>query len=146
MATQRETDEAAIRQRIHTLVEAIRAHDLEAAMPIYAPDLVSFDFEPPLRHMGPAAKRRNWTAVFAAYQAPLDYETRDLTITVGDDVAFGYALARISGTLRNGTKNEYWVRWTTGFRKIDGDWFITHDQVSVPTDVQTGRARLNLEP
>jgi hypothetical protein len=28
----------------------------------------------------------------------------------------------------------------------DGNWLITHDQVSVPMDVESGRALRNLEP
>ncbi len=39
-----------------------------------------------------------------------------------------------------------WVRYTAGFRKIDGNWLIAHDQVSVPADFGSGRALLNLEP
>jgi ketosteroid isomerase-like protein len=65
---------------------------------------------------------------------------------VGDDVAFGHSLNRISGTLQNGNSSDYWVRWTACFRKIDGNWLIVHDQVSVPLDVQSGRALRNLEP
>jgi ketosteroid isomerase-like protein len=135
-----------IRRRIDALLNAIRAMDLEGVMPIYAPDIVSFDVEPPLQHVGAAAKRRNWAKVFAAYQPPLDYEVRDLTITAGDDVAFGRGLARLSGTLKNGITSAYWVRWTSCFRKIDGAWLIVHDQVSTPLDIETGRALLNLEP
>src|SRR5262249_44297007 len=128
------TDEADIRKRLDILVDAIRAMDLERAMPIYAPDLVSFDIEPPLRHIGAAAKRNNWMKAFAAYDRPLGYEIRDLAITIGDGVAFGHSLNRISGTLKNGTKSEVWVRWTSCYRKIDGVWLIVHDQVSVPLD------------
>jgi uncharacterized protein (TIGR02246 family) len=146
MATQRATDEAEIRQCIDKLVTAVRAMDLEGVKPIYAPDLVSFDIEPPLRHMGAEAKWKNWTKVFTVYQPPLGYETRDLTITVGDDVAFGYTLARISGTLKNGKRSDYWVRWTTCLRKIDGNWLVVHDQISVPTDFASGRALLDLQP
>lgn len=146
MATQHAADEAAIRQRIGGLAEAIRTLDLDSVKPIFAPDIVSFDIVPPLRHVGAAAKWKNWADVFTAYQRPLGYEIRDLTLTVGDDVAFGYSLNRISGTLRNGAKTDYWVRWTGCFRKIDGTWLIVHDQVSVPFDVASGRALLNLEP
>jgi hypothetical protein len=32
------------------------------------------------------------------------------------------------------------------FRKIDGNWLIAHDQVSVPLDLESGRALLNLRP
>jgi ketosteroid isomerase-like protein len=55
MATRHTLDEADIRQRIDKLVEALQAGDLEDAMPIYAPDIVSFDVEPPLRHVGAVA-------------------------------------------------------------------------------------------
>src|SRR5262245_30548371 len=146
MATQHATDEADIRQRIAKLTEAIRAMDLEGVMAIYAPDVVSFDIVPPLQHVGAAAKRKNWVEAFAVYQRPLGYEIRDLTITVGDDVAFTHSLNRISGTLKNGNRADFWLRATTCLRKIDGEWLIAHDQVSVPLDLASGRALLNLEP
>jgi uncharacterized protein (TIGR02246 family) len=146
MATQHAIDEADIRQRIDKCVEAIRAMDLEEVTSIYAPDIVSFDIVPPLQHVGAEAKRKNWVDAFALYQRPLSYEIRDLTLTLGDDVAFGHSLNRISGTLKNGNRTDLWLRWTTCFRKIDGNWLIAHDQVSVPLDLESGRALLNLEP
>ena len=117
MTTRYAVDEADIRQRIEHLIEAIRAMDLERAKPIYAPDIVSFDIVPPLRHLGAEAKWKNWADVFAAYQHPIAYEVRDFTVTVGDDVAFGHCFGRLSGTLKNGPKTGYWVRWTTCFRR-----------------------------
>jgi ketosteroid isomerase-like protein len=138
--------EAAIRQRLDTLITAIRAKDLEGVMPIYAPDIVSFDIEPPLRHLGAEGKRSNWTKAFAVYEGPIDYITRDLTITVSGDVAFCHTLARIGGTLKNGSKSSYWVRWTMCLRQIGGNWLIVHDQISVPLDFASGKALLNLEP
>ncbi len=142
----RANDEADIRRRIDKAVEAIRATDLEALMPIYAADIVSFDIEPPLQHLGAQAKRQNWTTVFEMYQRPLGYQVRDLAITAGNDVAFARTLARLSGTLKSGQSAGYWVRWTAGWRKVEGDWRIVHDQVSVPVDFETGKALLNLQP
>jgi ketosteroid isomerase-like protein len=147
MTTQHAIDEADIRQRIDKLVEAVRAMDLESVRSIYDPAIVSFDIVPPLQHVGAEAKMKNWADVFATYERPLGYEIRGLTITLGDDVAFGHSLNRISGTLKNGTRSEFWLRWTTGLRKIDGNWLIVHDQVSVPLDFANGgTALLNLEP
>jgi uncharacterized protein (TIGR02246 family) len=146
MVAQHTVDEADIRQRIEKVVEAVRAMDLEVVKSIYAPDIVSFDIVPPLQHVGAEEKWRNWVDVFTAYQRPLGYEVRDLTITLSDDVAFGHSLNRISGTLKNGSRSDFWVRWTACFRKIDGNWLIAHDHVSVPLDVGSGRALLNLEP
>ncbi|HEX5401038.1 MAG TPA: nuclear transport factor 2 family protein [Pseudonocardiaceae bacterium] len=140
------TAENDIRQRINTLIEAVRAMDLDGVKPIFAKDIVSFDITPPLRHVGAEAKWRNWVDVFTAYQRPLGYELGDLTIKVGDDVAFAYSINRISGTLRNGIRSDHWVRWTGCFEKIDGDWLIVHDQVSVPVEMASGKALLDLQP
>jgi ketosteroid isomerase-like protein len=146
MSAQHEMDEAAIRQRIDRLVEAVRAMDLEGVKSIYAPDMVTFDIVPPLQRLGAPAKWKNWADVFAAYRPPLGYEIRDLALEVGDGVAFGHSLNRISGTLQNGSRGDYWVRWTAGFRKTGGQWLIAHDHVSVPIDVAGGRALLDLKP
>jgi ketosteroid isomerase-like protein len=146
VATQRANDEADIRHRIDKFAEAIRAMILEGVMSIYAPDIVSFDIVPPLQHVGVEAKRKNWVDAFAMYQHPLGYEIHDLIITVGDDVAFGHSLNRISGTLKNGNRTDFWLRSTTCFRKIDGKWLIAHDQVSVPVNLESSRALLGLKP
>ena len=146
MTTRRTTDEADVRQRLDKFLEAVRAMDVEGVRPIYARDIVSFDFVPPLKHVGAEAKLKNWVDVFAAYEPPLRYEIRELTITMGDDVAFGRSFNRISGTLKNGNRADYWVRWTTCFQKLNGNWVIVHDQVSVPIDVKSGRGLLDLEP
>lgn len=139
-------DEAAIRRRIDELTEAVRAADVDRVMSSYAPGLVTFDIVPPLQKLGADGKRRNWMDVFVTYQSPLGYEVRDLAITVGDEVAFAHSLNRIHGALKDGTKIDQWVRWTAGLRKIEGDWLIVHDHVSVPTDFTTGKALLFLEP
>ena len=146
MDTQRTTEEADIRQLINKCVEAVRAMDLKGMMSLYAPDIVSFDIVPPLQYVGAEAKEKTWVDAFGMFQRPLGYEIRDLTITVCDDVAFGHSLNRISGTLKNGKRTDFWLRWTTCFRKIDGKWLIAHEQVSVPIDLESGTALLNLEP
>jgi len=147
MAAQHAADVAAIRQQVDKLVEAIRAMDLEGLKPIYAPDIVSFDVQPPLQRIGAEGKWQNWAYAFTLFQHPLGFEVRDLTITLGGDVAFTHSFNRLSGTLRNGNRSSgFWVRATVCFRKIDGKWLIAHDHASVPLDFESGRAVLNLEP
>ncbi len=141
-----ETDEVQLRRHVDKVVEALRAKDLEALKRLYAPDVVSFDVEPPLQHVGLAAKLENWAKVFLFFET-VAYEIRDLEFTVGADVAFGHGFARLHGTLKQGTPaTGMWVRVTYGMRRIDGDWLIAHDQVSVPFDVQTGRGVVDLVP
>jgi ketosteroid isomerase-like protein len=146
MPVRREMDEAEIRQQVDKIVEGLRAKDLEVLKRVYAPDVVSFDVEPPLQHRGIEAKLKNWAKAFTFFQ-DLTYEVRDLTLAVGDDVAFGYSFNRLGGTLKDGTATSgMWVRVTFCFRKIDGSWLIVHDQVSVPFDMASGKGMVDLEP
>ncbi|WP_042433734.1 YybH family protein [Streptacidiphilus anmyonensis] len=146
MPTQHELDEAGIRQRMDRIVEAIQAKDLEALRRVYAPDVVSFDVEPPLQHVGIEAKLKNWAGVFTFF-SEARYELRDLSVTVGGEVAFAHGFGRLGGTLANGSATDgMWVRGTFCFRRIDGDWLIVHDQASVPFDVATGKGVADLRP
>ena len=146
MPTQREVAEAQIRRQVEKIVEGLRAKDLEGLKRLYTVDVVSFDVEPPLEHVGIEAKLENWAKVFAFFEE-VTYEVRDLALTVGDDVAFGHAFARLSGTLKDGTATSgMWVRVTYCFQEIDGSWLIAHDQVSVPLDVQSGKGVVDLKP
>jgi len=107
---QREADEAQIKQQVARIAEGIRAKDLEGLRPIYAPDVVSFDVEPPLQPVGVEAKLKNWANLFPVFR-DADYEVRGLTLAVGDDVAFGHCCGRLHGTLMNGTATKgIWVR------------------------------------
>ncbi|MFE2087083.1 YybH family protein [Streptomyces sp. NPDC059460] len=146
MPTQREMDEAEIRRQVDMIAEGLQAKDPGGLKKLYATDIVSFDIEPPLQSVGVEAKLKNWAPVFAFFES-VTYEVRELTLTVGDDVAFGHAFARLSGTLKDGTAmSGMWVRVTYCFRKIDGTWLITHDQVSVPLDIASGKGAVDLEP
>ena len=139
-------EEAEIKRVIEGGVEAVRARDIDGVMSIYAQEVVSFDIVPPLRYIGADAFRKVWEETFSSFQGPIDYEIHDLSITVGDDVAFTHSLNRISGTMNTGQKTDLWLRWTACFRKINGKWLIVHHQNSVPVDLQTGRAVLSLKP
>jgi ketosteroid isomerase-like protein len=144
--TQRDVDEIKIQQQIDTLVERIQARDLKGLMELYTSDIVSFDIPQPLQHVGVEAKSKNWAEALATFER-VNYEVRALTLTVGDDVAFGHCINRLSGTMKDGTATAgIWVRCTYCFRKIGDNWLIAHDQVSVPIDFESGRGILDLEP
>src|SRR6185369_2353739 len=110
---------AAISRQVEKIVEAIRTKDLEELEQLYAANVVSFDVAPPLQHVGIEAKLRCWAKVFTFFE-DVTYEVRDLTLTVGDGVAYGHCFGRLSGMLKNGTATSgMWVRATFCFRKID---------------------------
>jgi len=139
-------DEAEIKRAIKRYVEALRARDIDGVMSIYAPELVAFDLVPPLKYVGADVYRNHWLEGWSLLQGSMGYEVADLDITVGDDVAFTHSFNWSSVTLTTGQKTDFWVRWTTCWRKMGGKWLIVHMHVSVPFDVQTGRAVLDLKP
>ncbi len=142
----KKNDEAAIQGLLDDGIRSLRSKNIEGVMSLYAQEVVSFDIVPPLQYMGADAFRKRWEEVFLVYQGPINYEMHDLSITVGDDVAFSHSLNRISGTMNNGQQTDLWLRWTACFRKIGGKWLIVHHQNSVPVDLEHGKAVLDLKP
>ena len=142
----KKNDEAEIQRVIEGGVEAIRDKNIEGVMSLYAQEVVSFDIMPPLRYVGAEAFRKPWEEVLSSFQGPIGYEIHDLSITVGEDVAFTHSLNRISGTMNTGQQTALWLRWTACWRRVNGKWLIVHHQNSVPVDLETGRAVLDLKP
>jgi ketosteroid isomerase-like protein len=139
-------DEAEITRVIESGVEALRAKDLDGIVSMYAPELVSFDIVPPLQYVGADVYRKHWQEGLSSFPGPINYEIVDLSITVGDDVAFAHSFNRLSATLTTGQQIGNWLRWTACFRKINGKWLIVHMHASVPVDLEHGRAVLDLKP
>jgi ketosteroid isomerase-like protein len=115
-------------------------------MTVYAPGLVSFDLDPPLRYTGADSKRRAWEKFFSAFPDAVSYEVNELDITAGEDTAFVHSLNHVRGRRLDGSVAELWLRWTACFRRVSTAWLISHDHASVPTDVAHGQAMLNLTP
>jgi ketosteroid isomerase-like protein len=132
-------DQAAIRALEDHFVTAFNAKDVNGIMAAYAPGdtLVVFDAVPPRQYNGWAAYKKDWEDTFAAFPGPVEMKTTDLDVEVGGDVAFSHCIQ--SGTLtgKDGKPFPLTVRVTDGYRKINGQWLITHEHVSVPVDFAT---------
>jgi len=139
-------NEAEIRELIERFAKAFRAKDVDGCMSVFAPEIVSFDIIPPLQAVGAETFVKHWQEFFESYRGPIHVEFPDVSVTAGDDVAFSYCLHRIIGTLQNGHKTDFWLRWTAGWRKTNGNWLIVHEQVSVPVDLGSGKAMMDLKP
>jgi ketosteroid isomerase-like protein len=132
-------DEAQIRERLNQWTRALHAKDLGALMALYARDTVAFDLMPPSQ-VDASHYRQNFERWFAMMPSPIEYEIHDLHIAVSGDVAFSHNLGHVKATRANGEKADYWVRATVGFEKRNGQWLVTHDHVSMPFDMATGKA------
>jgi ketosteroid isomerase-like protein len=112
----------------------------------YAPEVITFDIVPPLASKGADNYRKSWEMWFDSIEGPIEYEMRDLTINASGDVAFCHSLNHVSSVSKKAGKEETWLRATVGFKKINGEWLVTHEHVSLPFDMETGKAALDLEP
>jgi uncharacterized protein (TIGR02246 family) len=139
-------DEAAIRELLARFARAFHDKDVRGVMAPFATDIVSFDIVPPLQTIGADTFVTHWQQFFALYEGPIHVEFPDVRIAVGGDVAFSHCVHRITGTLKTGQQSDRWLRWTACYRKTNDRWLIVHEHVSVPVDLESGKALMDLEP
>ena len=140
-------DTAEIERIVATRIAGLYDKNIEAAMAHVAADILCFDLAPPLAARGADAYRGGLEAWFPTWDGPIGYKATRLEVTLGGDVAFTTAINRIGGRKTDGEIIEVWVRATAGFRKLDGQWTMTHEHVSVPYHMDGSvKAAVDLSP
>ncbi|MEL4320187.1 nuclear transport factor 2 family protein [Leifsonia sp. YIM 134122] len=128
----REIDETEIGWLLSKRASAVKARDADYLVSRLAPGSTSFDLTPPLNAhrsaVTDAAGLRDW---FDGFEDSIEYSVRDLTVVVGDDVAFAHSIDRFTATPVGGRRFQLWLRVTTGLRRTRGVWLITHEHRSV---------------
>jgi uncharacterized protein (TIGR02246 family) len=134
-------------------VEACRAKDIDRLMALYSPDVVYFDVVPPLHFTGTDPVRRNFQRWFDEYEGPIGLTTVDQHIAVCGDVAVAHMIHHDTGPLdeRSATHERVedrslWLRSTVCLRRTEHGWRITHEHISLPVDLRTMQAVLDLTP
>lgn len=138
-ATDPAKDQADIEALEDRFMSAFKARDVKAIMANYVPDqsLIVFDVVPPRQYTGAAAYQKDFEDFLVAFPGPFEAGMSDLEITVGGDVAYGHNIQTFSLTDKDGKKLEGVMRVTDGYKKINGQWLISHEHVSVPVDLTT---------
>lgn len=140
------SEEARIREQAACWILGVREKDVERVLDYYAPDAVSFGLAPPLRaSMDRTSRREALVAWFSSWDGPVDVEIRNLRLEISGDRAFAYSTNHMSGK-RGGEPVGLWFRSTVGYRKIAGRWLIVHEHHSVPFDMVTLKACVDLVP
>ena len=97
-------------------------------------------------HLGAAAYRKDWQELFDSFNGPITVELTDLDITADDNLAYSHSIQRVAGTDKQGEKLDLTVRVTDVYKKINGNWLVIHEHVSVPVDLDTGQPDLTSKP
>ena len=129
-------------------VAAFKAKDADAIMKVYAPDqaLVVFDVVPPRQYVGAAAYRKDWETFLGNFDGPITVELTDLDVGADRNLAYSHSIQRVAGTDKQGKKLDLTVRVTDVYQKIGGRWYIVHEHVSVPVDLDAGKPDLASKP
>jgi ketosteroid isomerase-like protein len=125
--------------------EAVRIKDIDRLMSFYSPDIVLFDVVPGLQYTGSAALRPRVLEWFDGFRS-FDQEVRDLNILASADIAVAYMLVRAGVTLKTGREVGYWVRATSCCQRSNHRWLVTHEHVSLPVDLESRSAAMDLVP
>ena len=139
---------ADIRALEDRFVAAFKAKDVDAIMKMYPPGqtLVVFDVVPPRQYVGAAAYRKDWQTFLGSLDGPITVELTDLDIGADRNLAYSHSIQHIAGTDKQGKKLDLTLRVTDVYQKIRGRWFIVHEHVSVPVDLETDKPDLTSKP
>jgi ketosteroid isomerase-like protein len=108
--------------------------------------LIVFDVVPPRQYVGAKAYHKDWEELFAAYPGPVEQEMSDLSVMTEGKLGYGHNIQHSTLTDKDGKKTTLVLRVSNGYRKVNGKWLISHEHVSVPVDLETGKAELNSKP
>lgn len=125
-------ERSAIEALLKRWEQAACASDLDAVMACYTDDLVAYDAVLQLQFRGAAAYRAHWQ--------------RCMEMCPGGTLAFAHYLLRCGGPDEHGELKTSWLRGTVGLRRGADGWRIAHEYISVPFDMQSGKALFDLTP
>jgi uncharacterized protein (TIGR02246 family) len=131
---------------IEARIRAVRAKDLEGTLRLYAEDVVAFDLVAPLEHRGRNGLKSRLETWFASFATNIDYELRDITLSVSGDVAFDHHLTHVHATNTSEQVIDMWFRESIGYRRVNGHWLVVHQHSSVPMNMTNGQADITLRP
>jgi len=114
--------------------KAVREKDLEGIMAWHHAGIVMYDVPPPFQSVGIAAYRGTWDLFYSCEQEKDGFTIVDLHVVAGEEVAFSYAAMKCIYFDKAGEKIDLDFRLTTGFKKINGQWWFVHEHHSVPAD------------
>jgi uncharacterized protein (TIGR02246 family) len=129
-------------------VAAFKAKDVDGIMMMYAPGqtLVVFDVVPPRQYVGAAAYRKDWQTFLDSFNGPITVELSDLEVGADRNLAYSHSIQHVTGTDKQGKKLDLTARVTDVYQKIRGRWFVVHEHVSVPVDLNTDKPDLSSKP
>ncbi|MFC7299670.1 YybH family protein [Herminiimonas aquatilis] len=138
-----ETD---IRNLIKSWEKAASAGNLDAIMSHYSPEVIAYDAIAALQFKGAEAYKKHWKMCLEMCSGPMTFTMHDLHIGTADEIAYSHYLNHCGGSDKDGNQHSSWMRVSSAYRKINGQWRIVHEHFSAPFDPESGKALFDLKP
>ena len=132
-------DKQAITDLEHQLVAATTAAE---ALKYYDPtdEVAVFDMAgPPREYVGQKAVKGDFEKAFAGLKN-IKVEFVELDVTTDGKLGFARSVQRFTATGPDGKPVDVTFRQTDCLHKVDGNWKILHQHISVPVDMASGKA------
>jgi ketosteroid isomerase-like protein len=128
--------------------DAVKAKDLDQIMSCYvnSDNLVVFDVIPPRQYIGWNAYKEDFRKFLAQCKDAPNLEISDLDIDGDTRVAYSHSIQHFTCTNQDGRKMDVTLRVTDGYHNFHHNWLISHEHISVPVDLTTGKADLQSKP
>jgi ketosteroid isomerase-like protein len=121
------SDEDEIRALVERWLEAVAARRIDDILTDHSADIVMFDVPPPIVR-GIDAYRDSWLRMFPWLGERGIFESTELTVVTGQDVAFCFGLLRCQSS--SSQSEPLSIRLTIGLHKRDGRWIVEHEHHS----------------
>jgi uncharacterized protein (TIGR02246 family) len=138
--------EAEIRKLIEDWSKALESKDLDGITAHYTPETLLFDAIPPYKMVGVEAIRQAWQHCLPHFPESFRSEHRNVVIHVDGDLAFVHGLHRFVPEDPNHPCGMTWMRFTSCYRRLDGQWKAVHEHFSIPFNPMDNQAWLLTDP
>ncbi len=121
--------------------KAAAAPNADEAMKYYdqSDDLVEFDMAgPPREYVGPKAVHDDFAKAFAGVKN-IKVNFIELNVVTDGNLGFARSVQHFTATGPDGKPIDITFRQSDFLHKVNGEWKIMHQHISVPVDMKTGK-------
>ena len=128
-------------KEIHALIKEwtnfLHEKNADGLVQDYTEEAVTFDVG--TQRKGQQAIKQLWLDCFPYFEGDAHMERKNLTVHVEGNLAIMHCYCRLWADTSPPKEQAPWIRTTVCYRKINDQWKVIHDHISVPVDFMEGK-------
>lgn len=118
--------------------QAVIAHDTDILMQQCAQNVSLFDVSTQIN--GVKEYRAEWEKFTPYFMDGMQISRRDMKLYASESLAVLHCHSKVEHSALKGQLQMPWCRTTLCLQKIQGQWRVVHQHISMPVDMMTGKA------